>query len=74
MGGVRRRAGNRSRRRAPAGLAAAAAAALSACAEAPAPVCADERVLNYGFFAYFEPVSFSADGAPGSAGSREHRG
>ena len=75
MGGVRRLAGNPSRRRPAAGLAAAAAAAaLSACAEAPAPVCADERVVNYGFFAYFEPLSFSADGAPGSSGYREHRG
>ena len=54
--------------------AAAVAAVLSACAEAPAPVCAGERAIHYGFFAYFEPVSFSADGDPGSSGYREHRG
>ena len=53
---------------------AAALAAPSARAQGAAPVCTDERTLNYGFFAYFEPVSFSADGEPGSNGRREHRG
>lgn len=49
-------------------------AAPPARAQGPAPACTDERTLRYGFFAYFEPVSFSADGDPQASGYREHRG
>ena len=34
----------------------------------------DDRVLNLGFYAYFSPVSYSADEAPGSPGFDEHLG
>ena len=45
-------------------------------AAAPAGACAsvDRGILNFGFFAFFEPVSFSADADPASRGYREHRG
>ena len=48
--------------------------ARAATVSAPSPPCTGERTLRYGFFAYFEPVSFSADGDPQSSGYREHRG
>ena len=48
--------------------------ARAATVSAPAPPCTGERALRYGFFAYFQPVSFSADGDPQSIGYREHRG
>ena len=34
----------------------------------------DDRVLKLGFYAYFSPVSYSADEAPGSPGFDDHRG
>ena len=34
----------------------------------------DGQVLNVGFYAFFEPVSYSADPDPNAAGFREHRG
>ena len=36
--------------------------------------CAPGRVLDFGFYAYFEPVSHSADSDPGSPGFRRHTG
>ena len=39
----------------------------------PSSACAD-RVLNFGFFAFFEPVSSSADPDPNSAGFNTHVG
>ena len=39
----------------------------------PSSACAD-RVLNFGFFAFFSPVSFSADPDPNSAGFNTHMG
>ena len=48
--------------------------AAPARAQGPAPACTGERTLRYGFFAHFQPVSFSADGDPESSGYREHRG
>ncbi|MCY4447842.1 MAG: hypothetical protein OXE02_03215, partial [Chloroflexi bacterium] len=33
-----------------------------------------ERVLNVGFYAYFAPVSYSADPAPASPGFNTHLG
>ncbi len=42
---------------------------------APSPVCVDdERVLNVGFYAYFGPVSYSADQDPNDAGFHTHLG
>ena len=38
-----------------------------------AQACAD-AVLNLGFYAYFEPVSYSADDDPESAGFNRHLG
>ena len=45
-------------------------------AAAPTGACAsvDRGILNFGFFAFFEPVSFSAGADPASRGYREHRG
>ena len=43
------------------GLASGAAIAGSVCVD-------DGRVLRFGFYAYFPPVSYSADGRPGTAG------
>ena len=42
----------------------------------PAGACAavDRGTLNFGFFAFFDPVSFSAAGDPATPGYREHRG
>ena len=42
----------------------------------PAGACAsvDRGTLNFGFFAFFDPVSFSAAGDPSTRGYREHRG
>ena len=39
----------------------------------PSSACAD-RVLNFGFFAFFSPVSSSADPDPNSAGFNTHMG
>lgn len=51
-------------------------AAISAPAAASQPAaCTDgERPLTLGFYAHFAPVSYGADGAPGSAGFDVHRG
>lgn len=49
----------------------AAAAALFIAA--PAYGCTD-RPLNFGFYAFFEPLSYSADADPAAPGFREHRG
>ena len=39
----------------------------------PSSACAD-RVLNFGFFAFFSPVSYSADPDPDAAGFNTHVG
>ena len=39
----------------------------------PSSACAD-RVLNFGFFAFFSPVSYSADSDPNSTGFNTHVG
>ena len=51
-------------------------AAISAPAAASQPqACTDgERPLKLGFYAHFEPVSYSAGKGPGSAGFEDHRG
>ncbi len=58
---------------------------LAACSSTPTPTptsasdsaslqeCAD-RVLNVGFYAFFEPLSYSADGDPASEGFNTHLG
>ena len=61
---------------------AAAAAVLAAllflaCAstDGAAEACVDgDRVLELGFYAYFPPISYSADEAPGSPGFDDHLG
>ena len=40
----------------------------------PLLCCGGQQRLKLGFFAFFEPVSYSADGDPESPGYREHRG
>ena len=40
----------------------------------PLPCCDGEMRLKLGFFAFFEPVSYSADSDPESSGYRDHRG
>ena len=55
------------------------AIALAACSSTTAPTqaqpCLDEgRVLNAGFYAFFEPVSYSADLDPASPGFNNHLG
>ena len=55
------------------------AIALAACSAMTAPTqaqpCLDEeRVLNAGFYAFFEPVSYSADIDPASPGFNNHLG
>lgn len=61
----------------------------AACADPPPPVpdvgpvvdpeptpsaCVAGPILDFGFYAFFEPVSYAADPEPGSAGFHEHRG
>ena len=50
--------------------------ALAATASAaPSGACtSDGRLLQYGFYAFFKPVSYSADPDPKSAGFHVHRG
>ena len=52
--------------------------AVVACimgAASPSYACTGgDRTLNYGFYAFFEPLSYSADGDPASAGYGTHRG
>ena len=41
---------------------------------APGAACSDGQALQVGFYAFFAPVSYSADADPGTAGFDEHRG
>ena len=51
------------------------AAACAPAAASPLPACVDrERTLALGFYAHFEPVSYSAVADPGSPGFDSHRG
>lgn len=53
------------------------AALLMACAlvgESREACVDDDRVLKLGFYAYFSPISYSADEAPDSPGFDDHRG
>ena len=54
-------------------LALFAAACLSP-GDAPGAACGDGQVLHVGFYAFFAPVSYSADADPGSTGFDEHLG
>ncbi len=57
--------------------AALALALLGGCAangDAKEACVDDDRVLKLGFYAYFSPISYSTDEAPGSPGFDEHRG
>lgn len=48
---------------------------LTASASSSDPACtSDGQVLQVGFYAFFAPVSYSADPAPGTAGFDEHLG
>ncbi|MCY3822288.1 MAG: transporter substrate-binding domain-containing protein [Nitrospinae bacterium] len=50
------------------------ALAATACA-APSGACtSDGRVLKFGFYAFFKPLSYSADANPESAGFHVHQG
>ena len=51
-----------------------AAISVAAAASQPHACTEGERPLKLGFYAHFEPVSYSADGVPGSAGFDDHRG
>ena len=42
--------------------------------DAPGAACSDGQALQVGFYAFFAPVSYSADADPGTAGFDEHRG
>ena len=57
---------------------AAASALLAACSspsDSPSgAACVEGRALQAGFYAFFEPVSYSADAAPGTDGFDEHLG
>ena len=57
---------------------AAASVFLAACSSPsdspPGAACGEGRVLQAGFYAFFEPVSYSADPNPGAEGFDEHRG
>ena len=50
------------------------AAACSSPGDAPGAACGDGQVLSVGFYAFFAPVSYSADADPSSAGFDEHLG
>ena len=51
---------------------------LTACSSSPSDsppsACGDGKVLQVGFYAFFAPVSYSADPAPGRPGFNEHLG
>ena len=51
---------------------------LVACSSSPSDspwaACGDGQVLQVGFYAFFAPVSYSADPEPGTAGFDEHLG
>ena len=57
---------------------AASALFLAACSsspsDSPAAACGNRQVLQVGFYAFFAPVSYSADPTPGTAGFDEHLG
>ena len=51
------------------------AAECTPAAASPLPACTqDGRTLEFGFYAHFEPVSYSAAAEPGSPGFDSHRG
>ena len=52
---------------------AAVATVAAALFAAPAAACTD-RPLNYGFYAFFAPLSYSADADPDAPGFNQHRG
>ena len=57
---------------------AASALFLVACSSSPSDppsaACGDGQVFQVGFYAFFAPVSYSADPTPGAAGFDEHLG
>lgn len=57
---------------------AASALFLAACSsspsDSPSAACGDGQVLQVGFYAFFAPVSYSADPDPNTAGFNEHLG
>ncbi len=59
-------------------MAVSAVVVVAACEDGATPqapaACTDGRTLNFAFYAFFEPVSFSADADPGSPGFHEHAG
>ncbi|MYA23524.1 MAG: amino acid ABC transporter substrate-binding protein [Gemmatimonadetes bacterium] len=50
------------------------AACSSSPSDSPAAACGDRQVLQVGFYAFFAPVSYSADPDPSTAGFNEHLG
>ena len=50
------------------------AACSSSPSDSPAAACGDGQVLQVGFYAFFAPVSYSADSDPSTAGFDEHLG
>ena len=50
------------------------AACSSSPSDSPPAACGDGPVLQVGFYAFFAPVSYSADSDPNTAGFDEHRG
>ena len=50
------------------------AACSSSPSDSPSSACGDGQVLRVGFYAFFAPVSYSADPEPGTAGFDEHLG
>ncbi len=50
------------------------AAACTQAASSEPPCTKEERTLDFGFYAYYEPVSYSADGDAGAPGFDRHRG
>ena len=50
------------------------AACSSSPSDPPSSACGDKQVLQVGFYAFFAPVSYSADPTPGTAGFDEHLG
>lgn len=57
-----------------AGLLACSANAVASEVDRLRQVCTDERVLKFGFFSDFKPVSYSENPDPGTAGFDRHRG
>ena len=50
------------------------AACSSSPSDSPSAACGDGQVLQVGFYAFFAPVSYSADPTPSTAGFDEHLG